>query len=123
MSVRNLDSVDESVLLDLKQLLREAKQKVPPFLEQLESEVEQYQVIGGIRGCAYCGGLGHRITDVCRASFRPRACLRAEWRNSETAYCRDTCLVPCPLVPACGVWSPENAKRPRCLPRLLSCVA
>ena len=53
------------MLLDLKQLLMEAKQRIPPYLEQLESEVEQYQVIGGIRGCAYCGGLGHRITDVC----------------------------------------------------------
>lgn len=49
--------------MDLKQLLKEARQRIPPYLEQLESEVEQYQVIGGIRGCAYCGGLGHRITD------------------------------------------------------------
>ena len=38
---------DESVLLDLKHLLIEAKQKVPPFLAALSSEVEQYLQLGG----------------------------------------------------------------------------
>ncbi|KAL1137704.1 hypothetical protein AAG570_009400, partial [Ranatra chinensis] len=52
---------DESVLLDLKHLLMEAKQKVPPFLAELQSENEKYLDLGG--GCSYCGGLGHRITD------------------------------------------------------------
>ncbi|KNC70184.1 hypothetical protein SARC_17292, partial [Sphaeroforma arctica JP610] len=55
-------SVDESVCLDLKHLLAEAKQRIPPFLEQIEQDLDT-QVIGGIRGCAYCGGLGHRITE------------------------------------------------------------
>eukprot|EP00058_Branchiostoma_floridae_P022512 XP_002608002.1 hypothetical protein BRAFLDRAFT_74954 [Branchiostoma floridae] len=54
---------DESVLLDLKHLLLEAKQKIPPVLETLESESEKYLELRGERGCAYCGGLGHRITD------------------------------------------------------------
>nr|CAD7265287.1 unnamed protein product [Timema shepardi] len=54
---------DESVLLDLKHLLIEAKQKVPPFLAALQSENEKYLVLGDERGCSYCGGLGHRITD------------------------------------------------------------
>lgn len=56
-------SIDESVLLDLKHLLIEAKQKLPPFLSALQSESEQYLDLGDERGCAYCGGLGHRITN------------------------------------------------------------
>ncbi|XP_017771251.1 PREDICTED: ATP-dependent RNA helicase abstrakt [Nicrophorus vespilloides] len=54
---------DESVLLDLKHLLIEAKQKVPQFLADLCSENEKYLNLGDDKGCAYCGGLGHRITD------------------------------------------------------------
>lgn len=54
---------DESVLLDLKHLLMEARQKVPPFLAALQSENEKYLDLGDERGCSYCGGLGHRITD------------------------------------------------------------
>ncbi|KAG8179326.1 hypothetical protein JTE90_011590 [Oedothorax gibbosus] len=54
---------DESVLLDMKHLLMEAKQKVPPFLAALQSENEKYLDLGDERGCSYCGGLGHRITD------------------------------------------------------------
>ncbi|CAH1170496.1 unnamed protein product [Phaedon cochleariae] len=56
-------SNDESVLLDLKHLLMEAKQKVPNFLAELCSESEKYLELGGEHGCSYCGGLGHRITD------------------------------------------------------------
>ena len=56
-------SVDESIQLDLKHLLEEAKQNVPIFLMEIESELESHQMIGGVRGCAYCSGLGHRITN------------------------------------------------------------
>lgn len=38
---------DESVLLDLKHLLIEAKQKVPLFLANLQSENEKYLDLGG----------------------------------------------------------------------------
>ena len=38
---------DESVLLDLKHLLIEARQKVPLFLSELESENEKYLQLGG----------------------------------------------------------------------------
>ena len=38
---------ETSVLLDLKHLLIEAKQKVPPFLEALESEADSYLDMGG----------------------------------------------------------------------------
>lgn len=53
---------EETILLDLKALLVEAGQNVPPFLSSIEAPAG-YNVreIGGIKGCAYCGGLGHRI--------------------------------------------------------------
>ncbi|KAL9704788.1 hypothetical protein quinque_008306 [Culex quinquefasciatus] len=54
-------ATEQYVLLDLKHLLIEAKQKVPPFLAELCSETEQYADLGD--GCSYCGGLGHRITE------------------------------------------------------------
>ena len=38
---------DESTLLDLKHLLIEARQKVPPFLAALQSENDVYLDIGG----------------------------------------------------------------------------
>lgn len=57
---------EESILLDLKHLLIEAKQRVPEFLLTLEAENEPYLNIGGEIGCSYCGGLGHRITDCPR---------------------------------------------------------
>ncbi|KJE94357.1 ATP-dependent RNA helicase [Capsaspora owczarzaki ATCC 30864] len=56
-------TVPESVLLDVKHLLIEAHQKIPPFLQQLQSEAEQYLHIGSTRGCQFCGGLGHRIAE------------------------------------------------------------
>lgn len=55
-------SAEQSVLLDLKQLLLEAKQKVPPFLEEMCPEADIMDV-GDTQGCSYCGGLGHRITE------------------------------------------------------------
>jgi len=53
---------DESVLIDLKHLLIEAKQNLPPFLVALESEYENLSQYGDHQGCSYCGQLGHRIT-------------------------------------------------------------
>ena len=55
--------LEESVLRDLKALLIEAKQKVPPFLHQLDSLTTDMLGVGDDKGCAYCGGLGHRITE------------------------------------------------------------
>ncbi|XP_059472511.1 ATP-dependent RNA helicase abstrakt-like [Neocloeon triangulifer] len=56
-------SNDESVLLDLKHFLIEAKQRVPLFLATMQSENEKYLDLGDECGCSYCGGLGHRITN------------------------------------------------------------
>jgi len=54
--------VDEAVLSDLKHLLIEAKQRVPPFLASIITEADQLNEDMGSDGCGYCGGLGHRIT-------------------------------------------------------------
>lgn len=54
---------DLSVLQDLKQLLLEAGQELPAFLRDLGGEEGDQDVgDGGEKGCAYCSGLGHRIT-------------------------------------------------------------
>ncbi|XP_006816434.1 putative ATP-dependent RNA helicase DDX41 [Saccoglossus kowalevskii] len=57
---------DESVLLDLKHLLLEAKQNVPNVLMVLQRDNEDYLNMGEERGCSFCGGLGHRITECPR---------------------------------------------------------
>merc|ERR1719182_767290 len=52
---------DETILMDLKAILLEANQRIPPFLKDLEPP-GGFREVGGIKGCAYCGGLGHRVT-------------------------------------------------------------
>jgi ATP-dependent RNA helicase DDX41 len=72
-------SVDERLLLDLKHLLKEAKQSIPEELASLEDPADQISLYsqssqkpmnqtdgGGGGGCTYCGGLGHRITECPR---------------------------------------------------------
>ena len=55
---------EESTLLDLKHLLKEAKQRVPPVLLIMDDPtVDDIRDINGVKGCSFCGGLGHRITD------------------------------------------------------------
>ncbi|XP_072946811.1 ATP-dependent RNA helicase abstrakt [Epargyreus clarus] len=54
-------AADPLLLRDLLQLLREAGQKVPAFLLDMIGETDLPSSDG--QGCAYCGGLGHRITE------------------------------------------------------------
>lgn len=55
---------EQSTLLDLKALLLEAGQKVPKILSPLQSEQERLLDLNDDeKGCAFCGGLGHRIGD------------------------------------------------------------
>ncbi|KAJ3129276.1 hypothetical protein HK098_001974 [Nowakowskiella sp. JEL0407] len=57
-------SCSEQILLDLKHLLREAKQRVPPVLSALEDPTEEFRGVQGASvDCSFCGGLGHRISD------------------------------------------------------------
>jgi ATP-dependent RNA helicase DDX41 len=51
------------VLRDLKALLIEARQKVPPFLFGIDALTDDLMDLGDDHGCAYCSGLGHRITN------------------------------------------------------------
>ncbi|CAL6306978.1 unnamed protein product [Bathycoccus prasinos] len=70
----------EVVLKDLQHLLVEAKQKVPEFLsfatEKLLEEDKELVALTGVRGCAYCGGLGHRIG----------ACPKLDSLNAKVAF-------------------------------------
>ncbi|KAI0036397.1 P-loop containing nucleoside triphosphate hydrolase protein [Vararia minispora EC-137] len=50
----------EQTLLDLKYLLMEAGQKVPPFLQTIEDPRAAQG--GTLKGCPVCGGLGHGIS-------------------------------------------------------------
>ncbi len=50
--IKSTRTQELSILLDLKYLLKEAKQNIPPFLKMLKSE--------GKMECGFCGGLGHR---------------------------------------------------------------
>ncbi|KAF5462492.1 hypothetical protein F2P56_018496, partial [Juglans regia] len=54
----------ETTLPDLKHLLQEAKQRIPPVLAELNDPI--IADAGGVKGCAYCGGLGHRIRDYLK---------------------------------------------------------
>ncbi|KAK9837229.1 hypothetical protein WJX81_000185 [Elliptochloris bilobata] len=65
----------ESILLDLKHLLQEAKQRIPPVLMALHdpmAELAELAAASGQRGCAYCGGLGHRIADCPKLQTQNR---------------------------------------------------
>ncbi|MCO5572735.1 hypothetical protein L7F22_026494 [Adiantum nelumboides] len=54
----------KTILLDLKLLLKEAKQRIPPVLAIIDDPMEdELAKASGVKGCAYCGGLGHRIRE------------------------------------------------------------
>ena len=48
---------DEAILLDLKHLLLEAGQKLPPFLQSILEDDPSMAT----QECSFCGGLGHRL--------------------------------------------------------------
>ncbi|KAJ2089885.1 DEAD-box ATP-dependent RNA helicase 35, partial [Coemansia sp. S100] len=72
----NMNS-SEQVLLDLKHILLEAKQRVPPVLFSIADPTDKYRLADGTLdtsvGCAYCGGLGHRILDCPKLAQEQRA--------------------------------------------------
>eukprot|EP01028_Stygiella_incarcerata_P007983 TRINITY_DN334_c0_g1_i4.p1 TRINITY_DN334_c0_g1~~TRINITY_DN334_c0_g1_i4.p1 ORF type:complete len:694 (-),score=254.21 TRINITY_DN334_c0_g1_i4:888-2969(-) len=57
-------SVPEFILLELKHVLLEAKQRVPPVLLSIEDPGEMVASAEGKTACAVCSGLGH-ITAHC----------------------------------------------------------
>ena len=75
-------SCEETTLLDLKHLLKEAKQRIPPVLATLddpaEAEADESIDAGDGRGCKFCGGLGHRAATCPKLeSQRMKAVLSA----------------------------------------------
>ncbi|EJD44074.1 P-loop containing nucleoside triphosphate hydrolase protein [Auricularia subglabra TFB-10046 SS5] len=57
----NLNTAEQT-LLDLKYLLMEAGQKVPPFLLSID-DPRANATGGALKGCPVCGGLGHAISN------------------------------------------------------------
>ena len=57
-------SCEETILLDLKHLLIEAKQRIPPVLATLDDPNDGGASVEELsKGCAFCGGLGHRVAN------------------------------------------------------------
>ncbi|KAJ3048757.1 DEAD-box ATP-dependent RNA helicase 35 [Rhizophlyctis rosea] len=80
-------SCPEPILLDLKYLLREAKQAVPPCLEAIPDVNERFKVLGkdvdgdGLDSeCTFCGGLGHRITSCPKLEAQKKQ-TQAQFRS------------------------------------------
>ncbi|XP_077219316.1 DEAD-box ATP-dependent RNA helicase 35 [Tasmannia lanceolata] len=74
----------ETTLLDLKHLLQEAKQRIPPVLGELNDPMEDVEAItdaSGVKGCAYCGGLGHRIRDCPKLEHQKSVAIAGSRRD------------------------------------------
>ena len=72
----NTRFTDETILLDLKHLLKEAKQRAPHFLLALDDPLEEMEKLAeasGVKGCAICGGLGHRATQCPKLQAENKA--------------------------------------------------
>jgi ATP-dependent RNA helicase DDX41 len=86
----SLKDNSETILLDLKYLLKEAKQKIPPVLQAIEDPMEgmaEVEKTSGHKGCAYCGGLGHRIQNCPKLQADSRTAQSGHThRNSERAF-------------------------------------
>ncbi|XP_078167881.1 DEAD-box ATP-dependent RNA helicase 35-like [Carex rostrata] len=75
----------ETTLLDLKHLLQEAKQRIPPVLAELNDPMEEDEEAitnaSGVKGCAYCGGLGHRIKDCPKLEHQKSMAIAGSRRD------------------------------------------
>lgn len=66
----------EQILLDLKHLLKEAKQPIPPVLDKLEDPTLKFTGIEGANvECTNCGGLGHRISNCPKLLQQQKAVM------------------------------------------------
>ncbi|CAL5350446.1 unnamed protein product [Camellia sinensis] len=74
----------EMTLFDLKHLLQEAKQRIPPVLAELNDPMEDADAItnaSGVKGCAYSGGLGHRIRDCPKLEYQKSQAIASSRRD------------------------------------------
>lgn len=76
-------SIPEPTLLDLKYLLREAKQRIPPFLAEID---DPRASLSTRSGCAYCGGLGHSIQDCPKLEEHQRRATSQYARGDSGGY-------------------------------------
>ncbi|BGP30410.1 DEAD-box ATP-dependent RNA helicase 35 [Rhodotorula toruloides] len=72
----------EQTLLDLKYLLMEAKQKVPPFLLSIEDP--NVGADGKPIGCTNCGGLGHTIRNCPKLEENQRRTMAGIGRGGDS---------------------------------------
>ncbi|SJX64653.1 probable DEAD-box ATP-dependent RNA helicase 35 [Sporisorium reilianum f. sp. reilianum] len=78
-------NTQEQTLLDLKYLLIEAKQRVPPFLAAIEDP--RLAAAGGrVASCPVCGGLGHSIRDCPKLEDNQRRQTAQFSRGDEGGY-------------------------------------
>ncbi|KAJ3693506.1 hypothetical protein LUZ60_008986 [Juncus effusus] len=75
----------ETTLMDLKHLLQEAKQRIPPVLAELNDPMEEEEAAitnaSGVKGRAYCGGLGHRIKDCPKLEHQKTVAIAGSRRD------------------------------------------
>ncbi|KQJ93347.1 DEAD-box ATP-dependent RNA helicase 35A [Brachypodium distachyon] len=73
----------ETTLLDLKHLLKEAKQRIPPVLAELidPEDAETIAKESGVRGCANCGGLGHRLAECPKLEHEKSVAIAGSRRD------------------------------------------
>ncbi|KAK4050098.1 DEAD-box ATP-dependent RNA helicase 35 [Microbotryomycetes sp. JL201] len=72
----------EQTLLDLKYLLMEAKQKIPPFLLSIEDP--NVGADGKPIGCTNCGGLGHTIANCPKLEDNQRRQMASHMGGRDT---------------------------------------
>ncbi|KAI0247989.1 P-loop containing nucleoside triphosphate hydrolase protein [Lactifluus subvellereus] len=72
----------EQTLLDLKYLLMEAGQKVPPFLQTIEDPRAAQG--GSLKGCPVCGGLGHGISNCPKLEDTQRRQMASHRTSHDT---------------------------------------
>ncbi|KAI7833265.1 P-loop containing nucleoside triphosphate hydrolase protein [Kickxella alabastrina] len=86
----NLTTNSEHLLLDLKHILLEARQRVPPALLAIPDPTDKYRRADGTLdtsvGCPYCGGLGHRVLDCPKLAQEQRTQQAAQRREEGDGY-------------------------------------
>lgn len=79
-------SCEETTLLDLKHLLKEAHQRIPPVLMIMDDPLDNVGADGGPKGCSFCGGLGHSIVDCPKIDKDARRVTRKDALASGDGY-------------------------------------
>ncbi|SAM83701.1 probable DEAD-box ATP-dependent RNA helicase 35 [Ustilago bromivora] len=78
-------NTQEQTLLDLKYLLVEAKQRIPPFLAAIQ-DPRAVGADGKLTSCPVCGGLGHSIRDCPKLEDNQRRQTAAFSRGDDGGY-------------------------------------